>query len=138
MNVGKGRRIQGSLLFRDWALARHVFWLWAQLTILKDGLTETHQYDPFIAYGTDWLAFAHIVIAIAFWGPFRDPVKNISVIEIGIVACILVIPTVIVFAPIRGIPPFWQVIDCSFGLIGVVPLWLARNYVLRMTQLERE
>ena len=26
----------------------------------------------------DWLAFAHVVIAVAFWGPLRDPVKNIA------------------------------------------------------------
>jgi hypothetical protein len=36
------------------------------------GQNTYHQY-PFMAYGTDWLAFAHIVIAIAFWGPFQDP-----------------------------------------------------------------
>jgi hypothetical protein len=31
---------------------------------------------PFLAYGTDWLAFGHFAIAIAFIGPFRDPVKK--------------------------------------------------------------
>jgi len=36
---------------------------------------------PFIAYGTDWLAFAHFVIAIAFIGPWRDPVRNVWVVE---------------------------------------------------------
>ena len=29
-----------------------------------------------IAYGTDWLAFAHITIAVAFLGPLKDPVRN--------------------------------------------------------------
>jgi hypothetical protein len=33
------------------------------------GLSETYRSYPFIAYGTDWLAFAHIVIAIAFLDP---------------------------------------------------------------------
>jgi hypothetical protein len=32
---------------------------------------------PWLAYGTDWLAFAHIVIAVFFIGPFVDPVQNI-------------------------------------------------------------
>src|SRR5262245_11397037 len=37
-------------------------------------LEEVHAKYPFIAYGTDWLAFAHLVIAVAFIGPLRDPV----------------------------------------------------------------
>jgi hypothetical protein len=28
---------------------------------------------PFLAYGTDWLAFAHIVIAVFFIGPLVKP-----------------------------------------------------------------
>ncbi len=43
--------------------------------------TEYGQY-PFLAYGTDWLAFGHIVIAIAFIGPLRDPAKNLWVFGI--------------------------------------------------------
>src|SRR5437773_11692532 len=42
-----------------------------------EGVTQTYSQFPFIAYGTDWLAFAHIVIALAFIGPLRDPVRNI-------------------------------------------------------------
>src|ERR1700740_3576408 len=42
-------------------------------------VAATNARYPFIAYGTDWLAFAHIVIAIAFIGPLRDPVRNIWV-----------------------------------------------------------
>src|SRR5687768_8816846 len=55
-------------------------------------MSETNIKYPFIAYGTDWLAFAHVIIAIAFIGPIRDPVKNIWVIEFGLIACIAVIP----------------------------------------------
>jgi hypothetical protein len=36
------------------------FWI---LTV-RDGLQETYAHYPWVAYGTDWLAFAHIVIAI--------------------------------------------------------------------------
>jgi hypothetical protein len=84
---------------------------------------------PFIAYGTDWLAFAHIVIAIAFIGPWRDPVRNVWVLEFGIIACVLVIPLAMVCGPLRGIPWFWRLIDSSFGVIGAVPLVIARRLV---------
>src|SRR6185295_3742989 len=51
------------------------------ITKVFEGVTQTYSLYPFMAYGTDWLAFAHIVIALAFIGPFRDPVRNIWVIE---------------------------------------------------------
>ena len=44
---------------------------------VRDAIVETNAKYPFVAYGTDWLAFGHFVIAIAFIGPWRDPVKNI-------------------------------------------------------------
>src|SRR2546423_9209622 len=31
---------------------------------VRDGLRETYAKHPWVAYGTDWLAFAHIVIAV--------------------------------------------------------------------------
>lgn len=102
---------------------------------VHQGLSETYAKYPFIAYGTDWLAFAHIVIAIAFLGPIRDPVKNRWVIEFGMIACVLVIPLALICGPLRGIPLYWRVIDCSFGVLGVVPLWLARRYTLRLEKL---
>jgi hypothetical protein len=83
-------------------------------------------------YGTDWLAFAHIVIAIAFIGPLRDPVKNLWVIEFGMIACILIIPWGIVFGSMRGIPPFWSLVDFSFGVFGFIPLKITRDYILRL------
>ena len=95
------------------------------ITIVHAGLTTTLQHYPFMAYGTDWLAFAHIVIALAFWGPLRDPIKNVWVIEFGMIACMLVIPLALIFGPLRGIPFGWQLVDCSFGLIGIIPLYLA-------------
>src|SRR5687768_1906203 len=51
------------------------------IAFVHQGVTETYTKYPFIGYGTDWLAFAHLVIAVAFIGPLRDPVKNIWVIE---------------------------------------------------------
>jgi hypothetical protein len=115
--------------------------LWPDLVywigLVKTGLKETYRHYPFMAYGTDWLAFAHIVIAVAFWGPLKDPVRNIWVVEFGLIACILVIPLALICGPIRGIPFFWQLIDCSFGLVGLVPLWLCRRNILRIAELEQ-
>jgi len=91
------------------------------------GITETDEKYPFLLYGTDWLAFAHLVIAVAFIGPLRDPVKNIWVIEFGMIACLMVIPEALITGTIRGIPFFWILIDCSFGLFGIIPLWFARK-----------
>src|SRR5437016_793366 len=51
--------------------------LTAWLLTVQDGIIQTNRRYPFIAYGTDWLAFAHLVIAILFIGPLRDPVKNV-------------------------------------------------------------
>lgn len=89
---------------------------------------------PLLAYGTDWLAFAHIVIAVAFVGPLRDPVKNIWVIEFGMIACILLIPWALIFGVVRGIPIFWTLIDMLFGAFGVIPLWFVRRDILRLSR----
>ncbi|MDH5507971.1 MAG: hypothetical protein OEZ02_12190, partial [Anaerolineae bacterium] len=70
---------------------------------VREGLYATFGNYPFMAYGTDWLAFAHIVIAIGFLGPIKDPVKNIWVVELGMIACVLIIPWTLIFGPIRGI-----------------------------------
>jgi hypothetical protein len=85
---------------------------------------------PFLQYGTDWLAFGHFVVALVFLGPLRDPARNIWVIQFGIMACLLVIPYALIFGAIRGIPGWWRLIDCSFGVLGLVPLKLA----LQMTK----
>jgi hypothetical protein len=93
------------------------------------GLVETNRAHPFLAYGTDWLAFAHVILAILFIGPLRDPVKNIWVIEFGIIACILVVPTAMICGHIRDIPFFWRLIDSSFGVIGLIPLLIVRKNI---------
>jgi hypothetical protein len=114
----------------DWPLLAR--WI----STIHRAVSDTHEKHPLMFYGTDWLAFAHLVIAIAFFGPLRDPVKNIWVVEFGMIACVLVIPLALICGPIRGIPFFWQLIDCSFGVIGLLPLWLAWRIIRRMSQLE--
>lgn len=110
--------------------------LWPDLVgwigLVDGALVETYGRFPFLAYGTDWLAFAHIVIAVAFIGPLRDPVRNIWVVEFGMIACVLVIPVALVFGALRGIPFYWRLIDCSFGVVGIIPLWLVRRDIQRM------
>jgi hypothetical protein len=92
---------------------------------------SNHSY-PFLAYGTDWLAFAHIVIAIAFIGPLRDPVRNIWIYQFGMITCVLIFPVALIMGNIRGIPVFWQLVDCSFGVIGVVPLFFCYRWSRRL------
>jgi hypothetical protein len=104
------------------------------IATVREGLKETYARYPFIAYGTDWLAFAHVVIAIAFIGPLIDPVRNAWVITFGMIACVLVIPMALVFGPLRGIPFYWRLIDCSFGVLGFIPLWLCRKYARELAQ----
>lgn len=95
---------------------------------VRNGLRVTYATYPFIAYGTDWLAFAHIVLAVFFVGVWRDPVRNVWVLQAGMVACGLVVPLALICGPVRGIPFYWRLIDCSFGVLGIVPLWLAYRW----------
>lgn len=94
------------------------------IAIVRNGLQETYAKFPFMAYGTDWLAFAHIVIAIFFIGPLVYPEQNRWVVTAGMIACGLVPVLAFVCGPIRGIPLYWRLIDSSFGLLGIIPLWL--------------
>ncbi|GAA1609504.1 hypothetical protein GCM10009828_041610 [Actinoplanes couchii] len=96
------------------------------------GLAVTGRDHPFIAYGTDWLAFAHLVIAAAFWGPWRDPIRNVWVIEWGMICCAGVIPLALIAGHIRDLPFWWQVIDMSFGVFGVIPLLVIRRLIRRL------
>ena len=102
---------------------------------VRDALIDTNNRYPFMAYGTDWLAFAHVMIAIAFIGPLRDPVRNIWVIQFGMIACAGVIPLALIAGAVRGIPFYWQLIDMSFGVFGIIPLLIVYRLIRK---LERE
>jgi hypothetical protein len=88
----------------------------------------TNMQFPWLSYGTDWLAFAHLVIAVVFIGPLKDPVRNIWVIQFGMIACIAIFPLAFIAGSIRGIPFFWRLIDCSFGVMGFIPLYICYRY----------
>jgi hypothetical protein len=96
---------------------------------VRYGLVVSYHRYPWLAYGTDWLAFGHITIAVAFAGPIRDPVRNKWVVQFGMIACVLVIPLAAICGPLRGIPLFWTPIDMSFGVVGIVPLILAYRHI---------
>ena len=100
------------------------FWI----ATVRDGLRAVHNAYPWLAYGTDWLAFGHIVIALFFIGAWRDPVANAWVLKTGLVACAGVFFVALICGPIRGIPLYWRFIDCSFGAFGSLPLF----YCLRL------
>lgn len=102
---------------------------------VRDGLTDTYSKYPWVGYGTDWLAFAHLIIALFFIAPWRDPVRNIAAVRAGIAACILVIPLALICGEIRQIPFGWRLIDCSFGVIGVLPLLYVLKLVKRLESL---
>lgn len=96
---------------------------------VKDALIATSTQYPFLAYGTDWLAFAHLAIAIAFIGPYLDPVRNKWIITFGLIACAGVIPLALIAGAVRGIPLPWRLIDCSFGIFGSIPLLICRQSI---------
>ncbi len=106
----------------------------AQVWIAKIyyAVKETNDAYPYLSYGTDWLAFAHIVIASAFIGPLKDPVRNIWVIQFGMMACIMVFPLAFIAGTVRHIPLYWQLIDCSFGVLGFIPLYIIHKLIKQL------
>ena len=112
-------------------------WVAEWIHRVQHGLRETAISYPFLFYGTDWLAFGHFVIAIAFWGPIKDPVKNVWVVEFGMISCALVIPFALAFGAARGIPFEWRLIDCSFGVLGLIGLWPCYRMIRRLEPIKR-
>lgn len=105
---------------------------------VRNSLLEVNNRYGFLQYGFDWLAFAHLVIAVAFVGVLRNPVRNIWVLEFGLIACVMVLPFAFIMGGIRGLPLWWRFIDCSFGVVGFLPLWLARKAALQLDLLQTE
>jgi hypothetical protein len=114
-----------------WEYSGLLFWV----VKVRNGLRQTNAQFPFLAYGTDWLAFAHLVIAVAFIGPLREPVRNKWIIDWGLICCAAIIPLALICGPLRGIPLYWRLIDCSFGVVGAIPLLWCRKLI---GELERE
>ena len=104
------------------------------LLTAREALQDVSAKYPLLFYGTDWLAFGHFVIALAFVGALCDPVRNRWLFDFGLIACVAVIPVALVFGAVRGIPFWWRLIDCSFGVFGFVPLWFCRKWVWELAE----
>jgi hypothetical protein len=105
------------------------YWLEKVLSAYKNLNHDT----PFLLYGYNWLAFAHFILAILFIGPYCDPIKNIWVIQFGLIACVLIFPLAFIAGALRGIPIGWRLIDCSFGVLGFLPLWICYRKTRQLT-----
>jgi hypothetical protein len=92
------------------------------ISFVHSGVEKTYAQFPFFGYGTDWLGFGHFIIASFFILPFINPAKYRAVLFVGLFACAGVIVLALVAGPVRGIPFFWTLIDCSFGVFGAIPL----------------
>lgn len=101
---------------------------------VANGLDASYAQFPWLGYGTDWLAFAHLVIALAFVGALLDPIRNIWVIEWGMWACVGIIPLALIAGSVRQLPWGWMLIDMSFGVFGIIPLLLARYLTVRLAR----
>lgn len=96
-----------------------------------EGIESTTANYPFMLYAHDWLAFAHIVLAILFAGAMRDPVRNIWVVQCGLIMCALVPVLAGICIPIRGLPPRWFWLDFAFAPAAALPLWVALRDIRR-------
>lgn len=105
------------------------------LLLTREALQDTAARHPLLFYGTDWLAFGHFVIAVAFIGVMRDPVRNRWLFDFELIACVMVIPFALIFGAVRDIPFWWRLIDYSFGVCGAIPLWYCRSWAIELEQL---
>ncbi|QPH39556.1 hypothetical protein [Pedobacter endophyticus] len=106
------------------------------LNTVHGAIKTTNINYPFLSYGTDWLAFAHLMLAILFLGPLRNPLKNEWIIEFGIICCLSIIPLALIAGYVRSIPLFWRFIDCAFGIVGIIPLLLCYRNIQQLKRLE--
>ncbi len=99
-----------------------------------EGLEYVDVNYPFMFYAHDWLAFAHIVLAILFAGAIRDPVRNVWIVQCGLIMCVLVPVLAGICIPIRGLPSIWFWIDFSFAPLAGLPLWIALRDIRQAEQ----
>lgn len=126
------RMLHAADLKPDQASSGFVKWV----LIVREALHETYARFPFFGYGTDWLAFAHIVVAIAFYGAVRHPLRNAWLFTVGMMAGILIIPWALFFGELRGVPVGWRLIDCTFGALGFLPCWLCSRWLRELEQMK--
>ena len=84
--------------------------------------TETCGSSEFCIRLPSPLLHAMTALAVFAVGPWRDPLRNGWVINCYLATCVGVIPLALICGAIRDIPVFWRLIDCSFGVLGALPL----------------
>jgi hypothetical protein len=99
---------------------RGLFHAWFRL--VYNAVHQANLHYPYLSYGTDWLAFAHLMLAVLFCGALNDPLRNKWVIEFGIIASVCIFPLAFIAGAIRQVPLFWRLIDCSFGVVTLMML----------------
>jgi hypothetical protein len=95
-------------------------------------LVDVDSRYPFLLYAHDWLAFAHVMLAILFAGAARDPVRNVWIVQCGLIMCALVPVLAGICIPLRGIPMVWFWIDAAFAPGAALPLWIALRGIRRI------
>jgi len=98
------------------------------------GLEETKSHYPFMLYAGDWLAFAHVMLAILFAGAIQDPVRNKWIVQCGLIMCASVPVLAGVCNPLRELPGWWFWIDFSFAPGAALPLWIALADIRKLEQ----
>lgn len=73
---------------------------------------------------------------MAFIAVLKDPLRNKWIIQFGRIACWMTSPFAFMAGYIRGIPFYWQLIDCSFGIIGLIPLTICYRKIEMPEQLD--
>ncbi|MEO8711947.1 MAG: hypothetical protein ABI405_07495 [Parafilimonas sp.] len=102
---------------------------------VNKGVNETTRNYPFMRYGFDWLAFAHFLIAIAFIGPLKDPVKNEWIISWGMIASILSALMALGWERVRGIPLWWSCIDAAIAIAAFILLWFCSRWIQQLKKI---
>jgi hypothetical protein len=108
---------------RDW-------WIY-----VDKGVTDTNNNYPFMRYGFDWLAFAHLLIAIAFIGPLKDPIKNEWVVRWGMIASALSIVMALAWERMRAIPLWWSCIDAFIAVVAFIVLMICNKWINQLKQI---
>lgn len=129
MIVPQGLKFLLEIVPSDWTIIYQ--WLQKIETIISQ--TSIH-----VLYGFDWLAFAHFGIAMSFYGVWKDPVRNRWVIDWAMWMSIAIFPFAFVMGYIREIPFWWQLIDCSFGVVSLIPLIMIHRRICVLEKAELE
>ncbi len=104
-------------------------------TYVNSGINDTAKNYPFMRYGFDWLAFAHLMIAIAFIGPLKDPVKNQWVVQWGIITAAFSLVMALCWERLRDIPFWWSLVDAFIAVVALIILLLCNGWIKQLKKI---